>query len=143
VDEPEVAADLLAETFARLLTIVRDHRRGLPNSPPAWLLVTARHLSIDRHRHGVVAEAARRQLRLAPIALDDGDIELIFEAGRSEELLGRIHEPLPIEQADALTARVVDELDYEVIARRAKTSEAVIRKRVSRALATLRAACGS
>jgi RNA polymerase sigma-70 factor (ECF subfamily) len=75
--------------------------------------------------------------------LDDRDIELIVEAGRDAELLGRIYELLPIEQADALTARVVDELEYEVIAGRANTSEAVIRKRVSRALATLRAAMGS
>jgi RNA polymerase sigma factor (sigma-70 family) len=139
VDEPEVAADLLAETFAALLTIVRDRRRDLPISPLGWLLVTARNLLIDRHRHGIVVEAARRQLQLAPVALDDRDIELILEAGHSDELLGRIHELLPLEQADALTARIVDELDYDVIARRANTSQAVIRKRVSRALATLRA----
>jgi RNA polymerase sigma factor (sigma-70 family) len=143
VDEPEVAADLLAETFAALLTVVRDPRRDLPASPQGWLLVTARNLLIDRHRHGIVAEAARRRFQLAPLALDDGDIELIVEAGRDEELLERIHELLPVEQADALTARVIDELDYEVIASRANTSQAVIRKRVSRALATLRAVMGS
>ncbi len=143
VGEPEVAADLLAETFARLLAIVRDSRRELPPSPPAWLLLTARHLLIDRHRRGVIADAAHRQLQLAPIALEDSDIELIVEAGESEELRARIHELLPAEQAEALTSRVFDELDYEVIARDANTSEAVIRKRVSRALATLRAAFGS
>jgi RNA polymerase sigma factor (sigma-70 family) len=143
VDEPEVAADLLSETFAALLTVVRDPRRDLPASPLGWLLVTARNLLIDRHRHGIVAEAARRRFQLAPVALDDRDIELIVEAGRDDELLRRIYELLPVEQADALTARVVDELDYEVIAGRANTSEAVIRKRVSRALATLRAAMGS
>jgi RNA polymerase sigma-70 factor (ECF subfamily) len=143
VEEPEVAADLLAETFAVLLTIVRDPRRDLPKSPQGWLLVTARNLLVDRYRHGVVVEAARRRLQLSPVALDDGDIELILEAGESEELLRRIHELLPVAQADALTARVVDELDYEVIAHRANTSQAVIRKRVSRALATLRTAFGS
>ncbi len=143
VDEPEVAADLLAETFAALLTQVRDRRRELPERPLGWLLLTARNLVIDRHRHGLVVEAARRRLQLAPVALDDRDIELIIEAGQSDELLRRIHEVLPVEQADAVTARVVDELDYRVIARRANTSEAVIRKRVSRALATLRATLGS
>ncbi len=143
IDEPETAADLLAETFAALLTVVRDPRRDLPASPLGWLLLTARNLLIDRYRHGIVAEAARRRLQLGPLALDDRDIELIVEAGRDEELLGRVHELLPVEQADALTARVVDELDYEVIAGRADTTEAVIRKRVSRALATLRAAMGS
>jgi RNA polymerase sigma factor (sigma-70 family) len=143
VNEPEVAADLLAETFAALLTVVRDPRRALPARPLGWLLVTARNLLIDRHRRGIVAEAARRRLQLAPVALDDRDIELIVETGRDDELLGRIYELLPVEQADALTARFVDELDYEVIAGRANTSEAAIRKRVSRALATLRAAMGS
>jgi RNA polymerase sigma factor (sigma-70 family) len=143
VDEPEVAADLLAETFASLLTVVRDRRRELPKHPLGWLLLTARNLLIDHHRHGVVVEAARRELQMAPVALDDRDIELIVEAGRDDELLRRIFELLPVEQANALTARVIDELDYPVIARGAHTSEAVIRKRVSRALATLRAALGS
>jgi RNA polymerase sigma-70 factor (ECF subfamily) len=143
VDEPEVAADLLAETFASLLTVVSDPRRDLPASPPGWLLVTARNLLIDRHRHGMVAEAARLKLQLAPIALDDCDIELAIEAGQDDELLERVYELLPVEQADALTARVVDELDYGFIAGRANTSEAAIRKRVSRALATLRTALGS
>lgn len=143
VEEPEDAADLLAETFASLLTVVRDRRRELPKSPLGWLLLTARNLLIDRHRHGIVAEAARHQLQLAPLALEDRDIELIVEAGQDDELLARIYELLPLEQADALTARVVDELDYPVIAGGANTSEAVIRKRVSRALATLRATMGS
>ncbi len=143
VDEPEVAADLLAETFASLLAVVSDSRRKLPASPPGWLLVTARNLLIDSHRHGVVAEAARLKLQLAPLALDDRDIALVVEAGEDEELLGRIYELLPVEQAEAVTARVIEELDYDFIAGRANTSEAVIRKRVSRALATLRAAMGS
>jgi Sigma-70 region 2 len=51
VEEPEAAADLLAETFASLLTVVRDRRRELPKSPLGWLLLTARNLLIDRHRH--------------------------------------------------------------------------------------------
>jgi len=143
VDEPEVAADLLAETFAALLAVVRDPRRDLPASPLGWLLVTARNLLIDRYRHGMVAETARRRFELAPVALDDRDIEIIVQSGQDEELLGRIYELLPVEQADALTARVIDELDYPVIARGSNTSEAVIRKRVSRALATLRAGLGN
>ncbi len=143
VDEPEVAADLLAETFAALLTVLRDRRRDLPASPIGWLLVTARNLLIDWYRHGVAAETARRRLQLPPLALEDRDIELIAEAGRDDELRARIYELLPVQQADAVTARLIDELDYSVIARDANTSEAVIRKRVSRALANLRAAFGS
>ncbi len=45
---------------------------------------------------------------------------------------------LPAEQRDAIRARVLDERDYGEIARELRTSELVIRKRVSRGLAELR-----
>jgi RNA polymerase sigma-70 factor (ECF subfamily) len=46
---------------------------------------------------------------------------------------------LGADQLAALRARVIDETDYATIARELRTSEAVVRKRVSRALARLRA----
>jgi RNA polymerase sigma-70 factor, ECF subfamily len=49
---------------------------------------------------------------------------------------------LPADQRAALDARVLDEQDYDAIARASGTAEATIRKRVSRALATLRNALG-
>jgi DNA-directed RNA polymerase specialized sigma24 family protein len=45
---------------------------------------------------------------------------------------------LPADQRAAIEARVVDEQEYEQIAAATQTSEAVIRKRVSRGLASLR-----
>jgi RNA polymerase sigma-70 factor (ECF subfamily) len=45
---------------------------------------------------------------------------------------------LPGEQRQAVQARVLDELAYGEIARRSGTSEQVVRKRVSRGLATMR-----
>jgi RNA polymerase sigma-70 factor (ECF subfamily) len=47
---------------------------------------------------------------------------------------------LPRDEAEALRARVVDEQDYREIASELQCSEAVVRKRVSRGLARLRAA---
>jgi len=47
---------------------------------------------------------------------------------------------LPEDQLGALRARIVDERDYSEIAKDLRCSEAVVRKRVSRALQTLRAA---
>jgi RNA polymerase sigma-70 factor (ECF subfamily) len=47
---------------------------------------------------------------------------------------------LSADQLRALTARVLDERDYPAIARQLECSEAVVRKRVSRALKTLREA---
>ncbi len=55
----ELAADLMAETFAALLVLVRTPERALPPIPVAWLLVTARNLLIDSHRRGRVEDAAR------------------------------------------------------------------------------------
>ena len=46
---------------------------------------------------------------------------------------------LPPEQAGAIEARFLEDASYEDIARRLRCSEAVVRKRVSRGLATLRA----
>src|ERR1019366_4369522 len=88
----EVAADLLAETFAAALSAVRDDTRELPDQPLAWLLSIARNKLIDSLRHGRVEQQAR----------------------------------------------VLDERDYEEIAAELRCSEAVVRKRVSRALRTLR-----
>ena len=46
---------------------------------------------------------------------------------------------LPADQREAVRARILDERDYVDIARSTQTSEAVVRKRVSRGLAGLRA----
>ena len=47
-------------------------------------------------------------------------------------------EGLPADQAGAIEARFFEDASYEDIARRLRCSEAVVRKRVSRGLATLR-----
>jgi RNA polymerase sigma factor (sigma-70 family) len=72
------------------------------------------------------------------LAVDDELIERIEATasdGRALKLLAR----LPADQREALTARVVDERDYAEIAGEISCSESVVRKRVSRGLATLRA----
>jgi DNA-directed RNA polymerase specialized sigma24 family protein len=52
----------------------------------------------------------------------------------------RLAEQLPAEQFQALRSRVLEERDYAEIARDLRCSQAVVRKRVSRALQTLRGA---
>jgi len=47
-------------------------------------------------------------------------------------------ERLSAEQRVAIKGRVLDEAEYEELARRLRCSEAVVRKRVSRGLAELR-----
>jgi RNA polymerase sigma-70 factor (ECF subfamily) len=138
IAEPELAADLLAETFAALFELVQDEQRPLPASPVAWLLLTARHLLIDSYRCGQVEATARRRLRMRPVLLEDSDLARITEISHRVSLIEELEAQLPADQAQALCARVLDERDYPEIARQLRCSEAVVRKRVSRALGTLK-----
>ena len=138
VAEPELAADLLAETFAALFVLVGDPQRPLPESAIAWLLLTARHLLIDSYRRGQVASAARRRLAMRPLVLEDADLVRVQELSAETGLVEQLAAQLPADQFEALRARVLDERDYPSIAEELRCSEAVVRKRVSRALRTLR-----
>jgi RNA polymerase sigma-70 factor (ECF subfamily) len=75
------------------------------------------------------------------IELLDADIERINALG--EAVSARVWlERLTPAQRDAITAHVIDERGYEEIAEDAHTSEAVVRKRVSRGLAAVRQRMG-
>jgi DNA-directed RNA polymerase specialized sigma24 family protein len=72
------------------------------------------------------------------VAFQDEELERVEAlAGRDGWLLELLND-LPPSQAAAIRARVLEERDYEEIAAALRTSELVIRKRVSRGLATLR-----
>ena len=140
VQQPELAADLLAETFASLLALVRDPQRAVPPIPVAWLLVTARNLLIDSHRRGTVDDRARRRLAMQPVVLDDRDLERVEEISAETDLMRELALRLEPDELQALHARVLDEREYAEIAAELKCSESVVRKRVSRALGVLRRA---
>jgi RNA polymerase sigma factor (sigma-70 family) len=139
VGEPEVAADLMAETFARALV---RYRTAPPDDPVAWLFTIARNLLIDSSRHGQVEASARRKLHLEPLVLDDADIQRIEEVAEAADLAETVRATLSPAEYEALHARVVDEESYEELALRLRCSEAVARKRVSRAIANGRIAIG-
>jgi len=136
----EVAADLLAETFAATLVAVLDPERELPEHPLAWVMTVARNKLVDSVRRGQVEWAARERLALEPLILDDDGLQRIEELIDATDVAGRLAEQLPGDQLEALRSRVLDEQDYAEIARDLRCSEAVVRKRVSRALQTLRGA---
>jgi len=140
VQQPELAADLLAETFASLLALVRDPQHAVPPIPVAWLLVTARNLLIDSRRRGTVDDRARRRLAMQPVVLDDRDLERVEEISAETDLMAELASRLEPDQFQALCARVLDEREYGEIAAQLKCSESVVRKRVSRALGALRRA---
>jgi len=132
---PDLVLDLVAETFARAL----ERRRQFdPGRGPAvaWLVGIARHLLLDAARRGRVDDASRRRLGMERIAFEPGALELLERDLSSE--LERSLARLPAEQRQAIERRVLEEEPYDAIAAGIGCSEQVVRKRVSRGLATLR-----
>jgi DNA-directed RNA polymerase specialized sigma24 family protein len=93
--DAELAADLTAEVFAAALIACSRCRPG--EAPAgAWLFGIAQHKLVSSRRRAVVADAARRRLGMAPIVLEDEDIERIESAAQNVlELL----DGLPADQA--------------------------------------------
>jgi RNA polymerase sigma factor (sigma-70 family) len=145
VRDPELAADLMAETFAAGLAAVRRYRPRGDGSALAWLFAIARNKLIDSARRGAVASEARQRLELETLVLDDDDLQRVRELADLERRSPRLLElvtDLPDDQRAAVLARIVDERDYPEIAGELRCSEAVVRKRVSRALMKLREQIG-
>jgi RNA polymerase sigma factor (sigma-70 family) len=136
VASADVAADLTAETFAGALAALR--RGAGPTGPLVnWLFGIARNKLRDAYRRGSVDDAMRRALHMQPVHLDDLQAQEITQLA-SDDAVARLVADLPAEQAQVVLARVIDDRDYADIARELACSEAVVRKRVSRGLATLR-----
>jgi RNA polymerase sigma-70 factor (ECF subfamily) len=139
--DPELAADLTAETFAAALSSRRRYRpeRGRADS---WLFAIAYHKLADAQRRGAAEDRARRRLGMERIELTDRDLGRI-ERLADENWAQASLEDLPPDQRDAITAHVVRGRSYRDIALSQKTSEAVVRKRVSRGLAAIRKRMGA
>jgi RNA polymerase sigma factor (sigma-70 family) len=134
--DPELAADLTAETFAAALVGVRrfDPARG---PALAWMFGIARNKLSRAWEKRRVEDRARRQLGLPPLVLEDEALARIERLGAEDRVVALL-QTLPADQARAIRARVIDEQPYSFIAAEVRCSESVIRQRVSRGLAALR-----
>lgn len=133
----ELAADLSSEVFAAAL--LSAHRyRSEAGPPAAWLIGIAHNKLRESRRRHRVEDSARRKLGVEPVALADADIERIDELVSVDERLRQLVDELPVDQREAILARIVEERSYEEIAAELQCSESVVRKRVSRGLRTLR-----
>jgi RNA polymerase sigma-70 factor (ECF subfamily) len=134
---PEVAADLMAETFAVVFESLGAYRaeRG---EPRAWVFGIARKLLGRSVRAGRVEDETRRRLGLAPLLVDDVALAVIEALGDDgtpavdalAELSGLLRE--------AVAGRVLQEREYRELARSLQCSESVVRQRVRRGLARIR-----
>jgi RNA polymerase sigma factor (sigma-70 family) len=139
VRDPEVAADLLAETFA--VAYERRHRfkdTGRPGG--AWLYGIARKELAHFFRRSAVDHRALRRLGLDVPALDDESfarIEQLSDVSEQQPALTMALEQMTAVERQAVELRVVHELDYGEIASRLGCSEGSARTRVHRGLARL------
>lgn len=140
VNHPEVAADLTAETFAAALVARRRFQRSATPAV-AWLFGIAQHKLTDYRRRGAAEDRMRRRLGIEQVAVGEEDAEMIAMLGR--DAAWQLIDELPPEQREAVRAHVLDDRPYGEIAVAADTSEAVVRKRVSRGLGALRARMGA
>ena len=133
--DPELAADLTAETFASALVARRRFRRAATPAV-AWLFGIAHHKLAYARRRGSAQDRMQRRLGMERVPHGAHDAEMIAMLGRevAAELVGQ----LPADQRAAVTAHVIDDVPYDELAAREQTSEAVVRKRVSRGLHALR-----
>ncbi len=133
----EVAADLMAETFAVVFESMGSYRpeRG---EPRAWLFGIARNLLARSVRRGRVEDETRRRLGLAPLVVDDqmlAVVEALGDGGTpAMDALGDLSGLLQ----EAVAGRVVEEREYRELAASLHCSESVVRQRVSRGLARIR-----
>jgi RNA polymerase sigma-70 factor (ECF subfamily) len=137
--DPEVAADLTAETFAAAM-VARGRYQARTATASAWLFSIAQHKLADYRRRGSAEDRMRARLGMEPVPVSHEDADMIRWLG--EEVAAQMVEDLPADQREAIRAHVLEDRDYAEIARSQQLSEATIRKRVSRGLRALRYRAG-
>jgi RNA polymerase sigma factor (sigma-70 family) len=132
----EVAADLAAEVFASARERC-EHYEPVHDTASAWPHGIAWNKLLDSQRRGRVENATRRRLGVPTIAVEDRDLERVVELASQDAL--KLVDELPPDQAVAVRGRVLGEREYAELAVELGCSEPVVRQRVSRGLARLRA----
>lgn len=129
--DPDLTADLTAETFATaLLRAGRFRDDGAPAL--GWLLGIARHTLLRTWKKGRTERRACRRLGVDPIACSDASlerVEYLSDARALANVLARALADLPPEQSAAVRAHVIDERSYEELAGELEVPAATLRKR--------------
>lgn len=137
--DPELAADLAAEVFATALASCARYQPRYESATP-WLLGIAHNKLRESWRRGRVQNAIRQRLQIAALPLADDDLRRVEELASVGALdLAAELEQLPVNERDVIRARILDERGYPEIAAELECSESVVRQRVSRGLARVRA----
>jgi RNA polymerase sigma-70 factor (ECF subfamily) len=138
--DPEVAVDLMAETFAEAFANRHTRRSRSDEESRAWVFGIARNLLANYFRRGRIERRALRRLGLQTPAVSSEDLSRIEELAdlrAIRSVVARQFASLSTQQRDAVQLRVIDELPYAEVARRLAVSEDAARARVSRGLRQL------
>jgi len=140
--DPEVAVDLMAETFAQAYAGRRRFRGTSEAEAAGWLFAIARHQLSGYFKRGRAERKAIRRVGIEVPPVGPDDLARIEELAGLGPLRGAVRaqfEQLSPNQRDALRLRLIDELPYPDVARALSISEDTARARVSRGLRRLAA----
>ena len=133
----EVAADLMAETFAAAFESAARYRPEL-GEPSAWLFGIARNMLARSIRRGRVEDETRQRLGMAVLVIDDDAIARIDALASQDSAVLEALGELSARLRDAVSGRVIDEREYRDLAEALSCSQSVVRQRVRRGLARIR-----
>jgi len=134
----DLAEEAAQEAFA--IAAERWPRDGMPSTPGAWLVTTARNRAIDRIRRDRTLAAKTKLLEL-PESVEDTTMEqTVFSDERLELLFTCCHPALSTDAQVALTLRTLGGLRTDEIARAFLVPEPTLAKRLVRAKHKIRAA---
>jgi RNA polymerase sigma-70 factor (ECF subfamily) len=138
VGDLELAEDSVQDAFATALE--RWPREGLPRTPGAWIVTTARNRAIDRiRREKVFQQKAELIGRLQELPADEDDVSAIPDE-RLALVFTCCHPALAAESRVALTLREVGGLTTTEIARAFLVAEPAMAQRLVRAKRKIRTA---
>ena len=137
----------LAEDLAQdalVAALERWPHTGIPDSPGAWLMATAKHRAIDNLRRNKLLDRKHKQISYeleGTHQLTPDDINAAIDTPIADDLLRLIfiscHPVLSAESRVALTLRLLGGLTTDEIARAFLLSEPTVAQRIVRAKRTL------
>lgn len=138
--DPDVAFDLMSETFAELFAHLGDFRGTTEEQGRAWMWAVARHLLYRWRVRGAGERRSLERVGLPVATSGPAEYERIEDLADVQRVLPQLADALGrlgAEQRTAVTLRVVEHRGYDEIARECGASEEAVRARVSRALRQL------